>query len=88
VDVTLTDEHDAWLWERPGPALERSRTGDLPMLFPTRKTLEQLSAFASIEQAFASFKDVSVEPMLVKLERTGEQLRPLMPGDDGYEETS
>jgi len=87
ISVTLTPEHDSAVWKEPGAALEMCVSGDLPMLFPTRKTLDRLSGFASLETAFEALRGKQVEPVLAKLDMSGDQIRPLMPGDPGYEET-
>ena len=39
------------LWIAPGAALDRCDAGDLPMVFPTIKTIEELSDFPSVESA-------------------------------------
>jgi len=87
VSVTLTHEHDSALWQEPGLALEACAEGRLPMLFPTRKTLDRLSEFDSLENAFQALGGKRVEPILAKLDMRGDRIRPLMPGDPGYEET-
>ncbi|MCG8468441.1 MAG: NUDIX domain-containing protein [Gemmatimonadetes bacterium] len=86
VDVSLTEEHDSAGWFEPEPALERFHAGDLPMLFPTRKTLERLAGFETVDGAFEALRDRAVEPILAKLDIRGDHIRPVMPGDDGYEE--
>ena len=84
--VCLTSEHERSLWTTPGDALDRFAAGELPMLFPTAKTLERLAAFASLEAALEALRDVTVAPALVKLHEGGARVRPLAPGDPGYEE--
>ena len=39
------------LWIGPGAALDRCDAGELPMVFPTIKTIEELSEFDSVESA-------------------------------------
>jgi 8-oxo-dGTP pyrophosphatase MutT (NUDIX family) len=71
-------------WFRPGSALDAYRAGELPLVFPTIKHLEQLGGFASVDEllAYAKGRDVrAVEPKVV-LE--GEVARILLPGDPGY----
>ncbi len=87
VDVSLTAEHDSAIWSDPNAALEMCGKGELPMLFPTRKTLDRLSAFESLETAFEALRGKLVEPILAKLDMRGERIRPLMPGDPGYEQS-
>lgn len=66
------------IWLRPAEALDLARDGSLPMVFPTIKTLESVSEFATtseVLQAFRSRRVPSVRPRLVRapngaLERT------------------
>jgi 8-oxo-dGTP pyrophosphatase MutT (NUDIX family) len=82
----LTDEHTAYEWLSPRVALEGLRTGELPMLYPTWKTLETLAGFETLEAALGSLRVGPIEPILAKLEVRGDRFLPLMPGDLGYEE--
>lgn len=84
--VDLTPEHDTARWEPAGRALDLARTGELPMLFPTRKTLEGLAGFATLEEAVAGLGARPVHPILAKLSMRGGSPRPLMPGDPGYDD--
>lgn len=84
--VDLTPEHDSARWEPAGRALELVRTGELPMLFPTRKTLEGLAGFEALGDAVAGLGARAVHPILAKLSMRGDTLRPLMPGDPGYDD--
>lgn len=71
-------------WFTPSGALEASRAGQLDLVFPTVKHLEQLAPFASADAllAHAAAHDVvQVEPRIVGF---GETARILLPGDPGY----
>ncbi len=81
----LTDEHTAYVWASPRVALEGLRTGELPMLYPTWRTLETLAGFETLAGALESLRVKPVEPILAKLEVRGDRFLPLMPGDPGYE---
>lgn len=73
-------------WFTPEGALERHRAGELLLVFPTIKHLEQLSAFASADAllSFATGREVvPVEPRVVL---GGEAARILLPGEPGYED--
>ena len=85
-DVSLTPEHDAALWTAPASALERFSAGELPMMFPTARTLERLAGFPSLDDAVRALRDVVVEPALVRLGVGEEGVTPLAPGDPGYNE--
>ncbi|WCB96042.1 MutT/NUDIX hydrolase [Baekduia alba] len=76
----------AFGWFTPDAALAAHRAGELLLVFPTIKHLEQLSAFASAAEllAFARGREVvAVEPRVVM---GGEQARILLPGEPGYDE--
>jgi 8-oxo-dGTP pyrophosphatase MutT (NUDIX family) len=58
------------LWLPPNHALERFAVGQLPMVFPTVRTLEQLSSFNSTAEALRALRTRAVEPVLPRLVRT------------------
>ena len=55
------------LWIRPRDALTRCDAGSLPMVFPTIKTIEQLAAFESAEEALDSYGLAPVRTILPTL---------------------
>lgn len=82
----LTDEIAGATWVSPRRAVELFRTGRLPMLFPTRVTLQALSEFAAIDSVFERYATHSVEPVTPRLLIRGDSIRPVLPGDPEYEE--
>jgi 8-oxo-dGTP pyrophosphatase MutT (NUDIX family) len=58
------------LWLPPADALERSRAGRLPMVFPTLKTLEALRDFGHPRAALAAFAAREIPTVLPRLVRT------------------
>jgi 8-oxo-dGTP pyrophosphatase MutT (NUDIX family) len=58
------------IWTTPARALERFASGQLPMVFPTVRTLQDLVAFTSVEEAIASLRRTDVEPVRPRLVRT------------------
>jgi len=84
--VSLTPEHTSGLWSAPSEALERFRSGELPMLFPTWKTLESLTGHTSLEDALARMRATAVRSVTPKLTVTGETVRPVLPDEPGYDE--
>jgi 8-oxo-dGTP pyrophosphatase MutT (NUDIX family) len=71
-------------WFGPAEALERHRTGEMLLVFPTIKMLETLSNFSSPEQALETVGALTVEPILPRVDTSGEIPRILLPGDPGY----
>ncbi len=65
------------LWLTPAAALERHRLGHLPMIFPTIRTLEDLSGFATVASILAHYRNrtvTRVRPTIVRT-ATGVALR-------------
>ena len=60
------------LWVSPRLALARFEAGKLPMVFPTVKTLQRLTSFASASAALDAFRNCGVQPILPRLVRTTE----------------
>ncbi len=58
------------LWLSPGEALDRRRAGRLPMIFPTIRTLEQLSAFSTAEAVLAHYRTRHIPVIMPALVRT------------------
>ncbi len=83
-EVTLTEEHVSARWETVGGALDAALAGTLPMMFPTRKTLELLAEFPTAEGALDALAGQEVPPVLVRLARRRTGYRSLVPGDRGY----
>jgi len=55
------------VWITPADALDRLDRGELPMVFPTIKTIEQLTSFSDTDQALASFAGQPVRTILPTL---------------------
>lgn len=55
------------LWISPSQALDRCDTGDLPMVFPTIKTLEQLARYDSADAALGGIGGQEVRTILPTL---------------------
>jgi 8-oxo-dGTP pyrophosphatase MutT (NUDIX family) len=73
-------------WLGPREALDRFRAGDLPLLFPTRRTMEELSRFEDLEELFAWAAAREVRAQRPRLRVEGDSVIPVLPGDPGYEE--
>jgi 8-oxo-dGTP pyrophosphatase MutT (NUDIX family) len=71
-------------WYAPGVALEAARRGELLLVFPTIKHLEQLAAFASARALLAHARERDVVPVQPRVIRSGETARIVLPGEPGY----
>ena len=58
------------VWLTPAEALELNVRGDLPMVFPTIRTLESLLGFRAPDEALAAFRERRVPAILPRLVRT------------------
>jgi 8-oxo-dGTP pyrophosphatase MutT (NUDIX family) len=71
-------------WHTPAGALAAHRRGELELVFPTIKQLEQLAEFGTASElvAWATGREVvAVEP---HVQITGETARVVLPGEPGY----
>lgn len=57
-------------WVTPAGALERFQRGELPMVFPTVRTLESLVGFDAVEATLDAFRGREVPAILPRLVRT------------------
>jgi 8-oxo-dGTP pyrophosphatase MutT (NUDIX family) len=71
-------------WFTPQAALAANRAGEIELVFPTIKHLEQLSEFSSVAALLAHARAQTVEPVQPKVVLEGEVARILLPGEPGY----
>ena len=72
-------------WYSPRGALEAYERGELLLVFPTIKTLEQLSPFTSAEELLGWATGREVVPIEPRVVMEGEVARVVLPGEPGYE---
>jgi len=72
-------------WYTPEAALAASREGEILLVFPTIKHLEQLSSFASVEQLIEQATGREVRAVQPRLIRSGATARIVLPGEPGYD---
>jgi 8-oxo-dGTP pyrophosphatase MutT (NUDIX family) len=75
-------------WFGPGEALEAYARGELELVFPTIKHLEQLALFATAEELLEHARGRHVEPVEPRVIMGGETARVVLPGEPGYDERS
>jgi 8-oxo-dGTP pyrophosphatase MutT (NUDIX family) len=71
-------------WFTPGDALDAHRAGEIELVFPTIKHLEQLSDFDSVDALLAHARGRDVQPVEPRVILEGEVARILLPGEPGY----
>jgi 8-oxo-dGTP pyrophosphatase MutT (NUDIX family) len=72
-------------WYEPRSALEEASRGELLLVFPTIKHLEQISAFDSAHDLMSHARGREVLPVQPRVVMHGETARILLPGEPGYE---
>ncbi len=72
-------------WLRPRDALAAAHRGELELVFPTIKHLEELATFGSVEEAVATARARRVMPVQPRMLVQGGVAQVLMPGEPGYE---
>ncbi|HTQ68182.1 MAG TPA: NUDIX hydrolase [Solirubrobacteraceae bacterium] len=71
-------------WFTPAGALESSQAGEIVLVFPTIKHLEQLREFASVDELLAYARGREVLPVEPRVLLEGEVARIVLPGDPDY----
>jgi 8-oxo-dGTP pyrophosphatase MutT (NUDIX family) len=72
-------------WFTPRGAIEAHERGEILLVFPTIKTLEALSGFATADELLAWAEGRAVEPVEPQVIREGETARIVLPGEPGYQ---
>jgi 8-oxo-dGTP pyrophosphatase MutT (NUDIX family) len=73
-------------WLAPQDALRAYSAGEIVLVFPTIKHLEQLSSFASAQALVEHARTRTVEPIQPRVIGTGEMARIVLPGEPGYDD--
>jgi 8-oxo-dGTP pyrophosphatase MutT (NUDIX family) len=71
-------------WYEPQAALDAGTTGELLLVFPTIKHLEQLSGFGSAQALIDHARGREVRPVQPRVIVSGEVARIVLPGEPGY----
>lgn len=72
-------------WFTPKDALEAFEQGEIVLVFPTIKHLEQLDAFSSVLELLEYARGREVLPVQPRIVLGGEVARVVLPGEPGYE---
>jgi 8-oxo-dGTP pyrophosphatase MutT (NUDIX family) len=71
-------------WYAPDQALEAGRQGELSLVFPTIKQLEQLAGFTSAGALLAHARGQEIRPVQPQVVGSAETARIVLPGEPGY----
>jgi 8-oxo-dGTP pyrophosphatase MutT (NUDIX family) len=72
-------------WYEPRAALDGARSGELFLVFPTIKHLEQLAGFDSADALIEYAHGREVQPVQPRVLLSGETARIVLPGEPGYD---
>ena len=72
-------------WFTPQGALDAAERGEIDLVFPTVKHLEQLAPYATTQELLDKARTFEVRPVQPKIVVEGEVARAVMPGEPGYE---
>ena len=73
-------------WLRPAAALDEGESGELMLVFPTIKHLEQLAEHRSVREALEVARARDVEPVQPRVVVRDGGAEVLLPGEPGYED--
>jgi 8-oxo-dGTP pyrophosphatase MutT (NUDIX family) len=71
-------------WFTPQAALDAHAAGEILLVFPTIKHLQQLGAFSSVADLLAYARGREVLPVVPRVVMEGEVARIVLPGEPGY----
>jgi 8-oxo-dGTP pyrophosphatase MutT (NUDIX family) len=72
-------------WYGPANALEAAQAGEIMLVFPTIKQLEQLAKFTSASELIEYARRRKIQPVMPRVLVSGETARIVLPGEPGYE---
>lgn len=73
-------------WYEPTVALEGAQRGEIMLVFPTMKHLQQLSSFRSANELLDHARGREIRPVEPRVLISGETARIVLPGELGYED--
>jgi 8-oxo-dGTP pyrophosphatase MutT (NUDIX family) len=73
-------------WYSPDAALADAAAGQILLVFPTIKHLEQLAGFASAHELLQHARTRTVAPVQPRVLSWGETARIVLPGEPGYDD--
>ena len=73
-------------WTRPQSALDAFAAGELQLVFPTIKHLEQLASYPSVDATIEAARTREVVPIQPRIVVGDGDARVLLPGEPGFDE--
>jgi len=75
-----------WRWVSPQAALDQHRDGELMLVFPTIKHLEQLARFGTVSEVLEHGRASRVLPVEPRILVEGGVAQVVLPGEEGYDD--
>jgi len=72
------------LWLTPAEALDRQRSGEITLMPPTLKTIEELTAFSSVDRLFEFAREREIAPIMPQAFNADGGFGVLLPHDPEY----
>lgn len=72
-------------WWYPAEALERWRGGELELMAPTFRTLQEIDEHPDSAAVLVAAAEREVAPRIPRVRREGDDVVVVLPGDDGFE---
>ena len=72
-------------WTSPAAALAAHAAGDLPLVFPTFRHLQELAAFDTVDELLAHARARTIAPVLPRVVLDEQGARAVLPGEPGYD---
>jgi 8-oxo-dGTP pyrophosphatase MutT (NUDIX family) len=83
-DAHTTEAVEATWWH-PAEALESWERGDVQLLAPTHRSLQELAEHADAASVLAAADERVIRPVMPIVRRVGEQVAVMLPGEPGFE---
>ncbi|GAA4035394.1 NUDIX hydrolase [Parerythrobacter jejuensis] len=85
VDIEVDQtENTRLFWVSATGALDMAETGEIKLIFPTRRNLERLALFNTFEEAKAQAEAIPVKPIIPQIDTSGDKPMLRIMEDAGY----
>lgn len=83
-DAHTTEAVEA-AWWHPSAALQRWQDGEMELMAPTIRTLQEIAEHPDTAAVLAAAAERVIEPVIPRLRREGDEVVVVLPGDPGFE---
>lgn len=83
-DAHTTEAVEAAWWS-PAEALDRWRAGEMELMAPTFRTLQEIAEHPNTASVLAAAAAREIVPVIPRVRREGDEVVVVLPGDEGFE---